>query len=242
MKMRGLSLSDRIILALDTSSEKQAKEWVEAIGDAASFYKVGSELFTAQGPSIVQWLRQNGKNVFLDLKFHDIPATVGKAVMSALNLDVQIINVHCSGGSKMIQQAVDVIAQSDMKTKPLLIGVTVLTSMDQASLQSVTIAPVDLKKHVLHLAKLGKNAGLDGVVCSAHEVSDIKKQIGDTFVAITPGIRLASDQDDDQSRVMTPEKAFQCGADFLVMGRSILAASDPKGVLKSIHSHCKGLG
>ena len=207
-----------IIVALDYAKAAQALALAERLDPAACRLKVGKELFTAAGPQLVETLIARGFDVFLDLKFHDIPNTVAKACEAAARLGVWMLNVHASGGLAMMQAAREGVARSDRN--PLLIAVTVLTSMDQTALKQVGVA-TSVQGQVLHLAGLTKEAGLDGVVCSAQEAVLLRSALGPDFCLVTPGIRPASASLDDQSRVVTPADAMRNGAHYLVIGRPI---------------------
>ena len=220
-----------IIVALDYAEAADALALAERLDPAACRLKVGKELFTAAGPQLVQALIARGFDVFLDLKFHDIPNTVAKACEAAARLGVWMLNVHASGGLAMMQAAREGVARSGRN--PRLIAVTVLTSMDQTALKQVGIA-TSVQGQVLHLAGLTKEAGLDGVVCSAQEATLLRSALGPDFCLVTPGIRPASASLDDQSRVVTPADAVRNGAHYLVIGRPITAAADPLAALAAI--------
>ena len=220
-----------IIVALDYAKAAQALALAERLDPAACRLKVGKELFTAAGPQLVETLIARGFDVFLDLKFHDIPNTVAKACEAAARLGVWMLNVHASGGLAMMQAAREGVARSDRN--PLLIAVTVLTSMDQTALKQVGVA-TSVQGQVLHLAGLTKEAGLDGVVCSAQEAVLLRSALGPDFCLVTPGIRPASASLDDQSRVVTPADAMRNGAHYLVIGRPITGAADPLAALEAI--------
>ena len=220
-----------IIVALDYAEAADALALAERLDPAACRLKVGKELFTAAGPQVVQALIARGFDVFLDLKFHDIPNTVAKACEAAARLGVWMLNVHASGGLAMMQAAREGVARSGKN--PRLIAVTVLTSMDQTALKQVGIA-TSVQGQVLHLAGLTKEAGLDGVVCSAQEATLLRSALGPDFCLVTPGIRPASASLDDQSRVVTPADAVRNGAHYLVIGRPITAAADPLAALAAI--------
>lgn len=222
----------KIIVALDYADEKSAWELVQKLDPALCRLKVGKELFTAAGPQFVEKLTKSEYGVFLDLKFHDIPNTVAKACSAASNLGVWMLNVHASGGLEMMQAAQQAVNQST--SKPLLIAVTVLTSMNQEALGKIGIQ-TDLTTHVLNLATLTKQAGLDGVVCSALETPLLRKKIGLDFCLVTPGIRPANASQDDQSRVVTPADALNMGSSYLVIGRPITQAQDQYAALQKIH-------
>lgn len=226
------SSDPKIVVALDYASAAPALALAAQLDPALCRVKVGKELFTAAGPALVEQLVHQGFGVFLDLKFHDIPNTVAKACEAASRLGVWMLNVHASGGSKMMEAAREGVAKSGQQ--PLLIAVTVLTSMDQAGLQQLGIeAP--LEQHVLRLARLTQAAGLDGVVCSAQEAPVLRQALGQDFKLVTPGIRPADASLDDQSRVATPAQALALGSSYLVIGRPITQAADPLQALQQIH-------
>lgn len=225
----------KIIVALDYADAESALKLVSQLDPKLCRLKVGKELFTAAGPQFVEKLTSSDFGVFLDLKFHDIPNTVAKACSAASNLGIWMLNVHASGGMEMMQaakQAVDSSAQ-----KPLLIAVTVLTSMNQQTLNQIGIH-TDLATHVLNLAKLTQQSGLDGVVCSALEAQSLRTNLGHEFSLVTPGIRPANASKDDQSRIVTPKVALALGASYLVIGRPITQAANPLAALETIHAEC----
>lgn len=227
--------TSKIIIALDFSEEKKVLQLLKYLSPDFCTLKIGLEMFTLFGPIFVKQLILEGYRIFLDLKFHDIPHTVAQACSAAAKLGVWMINVHAQGGLVMMRAAREAIAPyGDLK--PLLIGVTVLTSMDTEDLLSIGLTQISLKNQVNRLAMLSKEAGLDGVVCSAYEVPEIKKICGSSFLTITPGIRLEEDAIHDQKRVMTPCQAIQQGSDYLVIGRAITAAERPDHVLQKILS------
>ena len=224
-----------IIVALDVPSAESALKLAELVAPAVGAFKIGKELFVSAGPDIVKKIRATGASVFLDLKFHDIPNTVAKACSAASNLGVWMLNVHASGGLEMMEAARTAVNASS--TKPLLIAVTVLTSMNQQQLNQIGVVG-DLATHVLNLAKLTQQAELDGVVCSALEASMLRQKLGTEFCLVTPGIRPANANQDDQSRVVTPKDALNMGASYLVIGRPITLATDPLQALIAIHNQC----
>lgn len=227
-----LKMADsKVIVALDYADTASTFNLVNQLDPSLCKLKVGKELFTATGPQLVEKLIAKNFQVFLDLKFHDIPNTVKNACQAASNLGVWMLNVHASGGSAMMQAALEGMNKS--KHQSYLIAVTVLTSMNQASLNEVGIE-TSVENHVLKLAKLTENAGLHGVVCSALEAQLLKKHLKNDFLLVTPGIRPASASLDDQSRVLTPRQALQMGANYLVIGRPITQASNPKQALLDI--------
>ena len=224
---------DRLIVALDVSSAVAVRHIVQTIGDAAGTYKVGKQLFTAEGPQVVRDLVASGRKVFLDLKFHDIPNTVAAAVRSACELGVAMLTVHASGGSKMLKAAVEAAAQSP--AKPLVLAVTVLTSFADADLQEVGVSGTALSQ-VLRLGALARNAGCGGLVASAKEVKELRRELGEGFAIVTPGVRPAGSAAGDQARVVTPADAVAAGSTYLVVGRPILDAPDPAKAAAAIIS------
>lgn len=229
-----LTAKDRLIFALDVASVQEVKKWVSILKGHVGIFKVGKGLFTACGPKTVEIILNAGGEVFLDLKFHDIPNTAAKAGIAAANLGVKMFNVHTLGGFKMMQAVREAVDKTCKKERrPIILGVTILTSMDGKEIKQVGIqGPV--KKRVLHLASLAKKAGLDGVVASPLEVKDIKKKLGKDFITVTPGIRMSDSKPDDQSRAMTPKEAIKAGADYIVVGRPIRGAKDPVAAAKKI--------
>ena len=221
----------KIVVALDFAEAKPALALVDRLDPALCRLKVGKELFTAEGPRFVEQLVERDFGVFLDLKFHDIPNTTAKACEAAAKLGVWMVNVHASGGRAMMETARNALEKS--AHRPLLIAVTVLTSMDQAALNELGVAGA-LQEQVLRLAALAQQSGLDGVVCSAQEAPLLRREIGPEFCLVTPGIRPASAGKDDQSRVVTPADALRQGASYLVIGRPITQAPDPLQALHAI--------
>ena len=214
---------DRLIIALDVSRAADAQNIVNQVGDAASTYKVGKQLFTAEGPQVVRDLVASGRKVFLDLKFHDIPNTVAGAVKSAVALGVSMLTVHASGGSKMLRAG----AEAAGPNGPLVLAVTVLTSLNDEDLQELGL-PVGVADQVLRLAGIARNAGCTGIVASAHEAAAIRRNLGEGFAIVTPGVRFAGGDVGDQARVATPAEAIHAGATHVVMGRPITGDKDPK--------------
>jgi orotidine-5'-phosphate decarboxylase len=228
---------NRILVALDVDSAAKALALADTLRGSVAGYKIGKQLFTAEGPGIVRALTSKGDRVFLDLKFHDIPNTVAGAISSAIATGAWMVNVHASGGSAMMRAAADAARTTAAKAgteRPLVIGVTVLTSMDEAALAEVgTSRPVI--EQVVHLATLAERAGLDGVVASPLEIAAIRKACGPQFVIVTPGIRPAGQAGkDDQARTLTPREAVAAGATYLVIGRPITGASDPRAAAEAI--------
>ncbi len=222
-----------IIVALDFASAQPALDLVARLSPDLCRLKVGKELFTRSGPVLVENLQQRGFEVFLDLKFHDIPNTVAAAVRAAADLGVWMVNIHASGGRRMMEAAVAELEGVD--NKPLLIGVTVLTSMSDADLNELGYEETAAQR-VQRLAALAADCGLDGVVCSALEAPALREARGEGFRLVTPGIRLAGDAAGDQRRVVTPADALALGSDYLVIGRSITAAADPLAALHRVHA------
>lgn len=229
----------KIIVALDYADASSALKLVNQLDPALCKLKVGKELFTAAGPQLVEKLVSQNFDIFLDLKFHDIPNTVAKACEAASNLGVWMLNVHASGGSDMMQAALEGVSKSIHS--PYLIAVTVLTSMNQHNLSEIGIENT-VENQVLRLAKLTHTSGLHGVVCSAQEAQMLRSQLGETFCLVTPGIRpkLGNGQvnQDDQSRVVTPADALNNGASYLVIGRPITQADNPLKALEVIAAEC----
>jgi len=221
-----------IIVALDYPRADAALAMASSLDPKQCRVKVGKELFTRCGPQILEDLHKQGFEVFLDLKFHDIPNTTANAVAVAAELGVWMVNVHASGGRRMMDACVEKL--SAFKQKPMLIGVTVLTSMQSEDLAELGLAVSPLEQ-VTKLASLASECGLDGVVCSSHEVRDLKAKFGEKFKLVTPGIRPAFAAKGDQRRVMTPREAVDVGSDYLVIGRPITQAEDPLKALELIH-------
>ena len=223
----------KVIVALDYDNQADAFSFVDKIDPSSCRLKVGKEMFTLFGPEFVKELHKRGFSVFLDLKFHDIPNTCSKAVRAAAEMGVWMVNVHASGGERMMTASREILEPYG-KDRPLLIGVTVLTSMEQQDLAGIglDIAP---QEQVKRLAALTKNSGLDGVVCSAQEASMLKADLGKEFKLVTPGIRPAGAAVGDQKRIMTPVDAITSGSDYLVIGRPITQAEDPSQVLNEIN-------
>jgi orotidine-5'-phosphate decarboxylase len=233
-------MTDRILVALDVETRDEALRLADTLRGSVGGFKIGSRLFTAEGPSMVRTLTERGDRVFLDLKFHDIPNTVATAVAAAAGLGVWMVNVHATGGTKMMQAARDAAHETAAKKNlppALVIAVTVLTSMSQAALQETGV-PIDVIGQVLRLAELARDAGLDGVVASPRETAAIRRRCGAGFAIVTPGIRggAATATKDDQERTMSPAEAVAAGASYLVVGRPIIAAPDPRQAAEAIVS------
>ncbi len=223
----------RVIVALDFATELDAWRMLEHLDPNRCRVKVGKELFTRAGPALVRRIIDAGFDVFLDLKYHDIPNTVAGACSAATDLGCWMINVHASGGRNMMTAASECLAQ--YQTRPLLIAVTVLTSLDDTSIAQLGFA-FTADKLVLRLAALSQECGMDGVVCSTHELLAIKQRCGQKFVAVTPGVRPKGSADNDQRRVATPSGAVAAGADYLVIGRPITRAANPAHALDAIYA------
>ena len=229
-----------LIVALDFDSLSTAMKFAKQVADLVGMFKIGSQLFTSAGPEAVRQLAGLGAGIFLDLKFHDIPNTVAGAVLaSAAMPGVQLVNVHAMGGTAMMQAAAQAVSAGVPmgEDRPRLLAVTVLTSMDQKAIREVGIAGPP-NRHVLKLAKLAQQAGVDGVVASVQEAKAIRKACGREFLIVTPGVRLkeksSGNKKDDQARTATPSEAIRAGADFIVVGRPILAAPDPRAAAQEI--------
>ena len=223
----------KVLIALDYDDQNAAIEFVKQLSPNECRLKVGKEMFTYFGPQFVQQLIDLGFDIFLDLKFHDIPNTVAKAVTAAAKMGVWMVNVHASGGPEMMQKAKAALEEFG-DNAPLLIAVTVLTSMDEAELKRLGVNKSPAEQ-VIYLANLAKESGLDGVVCSAQESQTLKAQFGQEFKLITPGIRPAGSDAGDQKRIMTPKQAIESGSDYLVIGRPITQSSNPAQTLHEIN-------
>jgi orotidine-5'-phosphate decarboxylase len=228
----------RIVVAMDYDNAHDCLAMARRLSPALCRLKVGKELFTACGPQVVEQLMGLGFEVFLDLKFHDIPNTTAKAVKAAAELGVWMVNVHASGGERMMVAAREVLEQRS-GPRPLLIAVTVLTSMDASDLHAVGVDR-EPQAQVMHLAELTRRCGLDGVVCSAREATDLRAAMGPDFCLVTPGIRLETDAPDDQRRTLTPAAAVAAGSSYLVIGRPITRAPDPVASCRAILDQIAG--
>jgi orotidine-5'-phosphate decarboxylase len=227
---------EKIIFALDVEHFTEARQWVNTLKDHVGFFKVGKQLFTHAGPKVVDMIRQKGQKVFLDLKFHDIPNTVSKAGEEATKLEVAMFNLHALGGFEMMKKTVEAsraVAKTLGIPKPLILAVTILTSMDEETMREVGIqGPV--QDEVGRLALLATKAGVDGVVASPQEISIIRQRCGEKFLIVTPGVRSPTDKKDDQKRTLSPKEAIQAGANYLVIGRPIKEAKDPLEAVQRI--------
>ncbi|ACI21077.1 MULTISPECIES: orotidine-5'-phosphate decarboxylase [Thermodesulfovibrio] len=227
---------DRVIIALDFPSKKEALKIVDELDELISFYKVGLELFLNEGKEILKTLKKREKKIFLDLKFHDIPNTVQRAVKTSLNYGVDMLTLHTTGGFEMMKRARETVEEAKIRENVSLklLGVTVLTSLDSKSLEEIYGLTFDIPSLVKKLAMLAKKTGVDGVVASAHEISTIKEHCGRDFTVVTPGIRLGKLSHDDQKRTVTPQEAFLRGADYIVIGRAVISSQNPREVLLNL--------
>ncbi len=223
-------MENKIIIPLDLDY-KEALKLAKLLDPKICRMKIGNQLFTSSGPKVVKELHQLGFDVFLDLKFHDIPNTVHEAVKSAADLGVWMVNVHASGGKQMLEASKKALQQ--FSNPPFLIAVTVLTSLSQEFLSEIGLDNLD--DQVFRLTRMAKESGLDGVVCSASDAESVKKEFGEEFLTVTPGIRPSGSSLDDQSRVSTPSEAIASGSDYLVIGRPITGSEDPKKALEAIY-------
>lgn len=230
------SMRDRLIVALDVDNLEQAVDLVRLLGSEVGMFKIGKQLFTHAGPQAVRLIQELGGEIFLDLKFHDIPNTVAKAAIEATRLGVKMFNVHASGSLEMMrttEKEVRRVCRQENRRKPIMLAVTVLTSLNQDDLKRVGVEH-QVAAQVVRLALLSKEAGMDGVVASPHEVADIRAACGRRFVIVTPGIRPAQVYRNDQRRVTTPAEAVRAGVDYIVVGRPIIEAKDPVAIARAI--------
>ena len=235
VRKRG-AMRERLIVALDVDTLDQARTLVRMLAGEVGMFKIGKQLFTHAGPQAVRLVQELGGEVFLDLKFHDIPNTVAKAAVEATRLGVKMFNVHASGSLEMMRATVKEVrrvCRQEKRRKPIMLAVTVLTSLNQDDLQRVGVER-KVADQVVRLALLTKEAGMDGVVASPHEVADIREACGRRFVIVTPGIRPAAASRNDQQRVMTPRDAVRAGVDYIVVGRPIVEAKDPVTAARAI--------
>lgn len=229
-------MQNPIIVALDVPTEDKALQLVQALAPVTGAFKIGKELFVSSGPDIVKKIRALGASVFLDLKFHDIPNTVSKAVAAAVRLDVQMLTIHTSGGSEMMRAAVKAAQETALqagKNTPLVLGVTILTSLDSNELDEIGME-ANVAKQVNRLATLAGKCGMGGLVCSPLEISGLRQILPKEIQLVTPGIRTGSDKADDQKRTLTPKEAIDAGASWLVIGRPITAAENPRHAAEQI--------
>jgi len=226
-----MSIVPKLFIAIDQNDINKAKELIQKLAPEMCGIKVGKELFTACGPEIIQWIQEKGFKVFLDLKYHDIPNTVEKACFVASKMGVSILNVHALGGIDMMLAAKEGVDKSN--NNPYLIAVTLLTSMDSNGLKDIGFTST-VNKQILNLAKIASQAKMDGIVCSAKDIINIKSELPESFLYVTPGIRLSSSTKDDQKRISTPSEAVKMGSNILVIGRPITQAKNPEAVLNEI--------
>ena len=224
-------MNQKICLALDVDSRQRALALVESLHDLTGMFKVGLQLFTAEGPSLVRDIIAAGGKVFLDLKFHDIPNTVKSAAREAARLGVSMMTIHTSGGSAMMRAVAEEL--QGLPAKPLIVGVTVLTSLNDAVLREVGVT-ASMSEQVVRMAKLAESSGLDGVVCSPQEIQSVRSVVGPGFRVVTPGIRMPGQSADDQQRTGTPREAIAAGADFIVVGRAVTSAANPRAMLETV--------
>ena len=228
--MRG---KDKLIVALDVDTFSRAEELIDVLSPEVEIFKVGIIPFTKFGGEILKKIENIGKKVFLDLKFHDIPNTVAGAAEAGALKNVFMMNFHCLGGRRMMEAARDAVNKTDFQTRPILLGVTILTSMSEEEMNSMGLNG-KVENKVIELSRLAASSGLDGVVASAKEASAIKREIGEKFIVVTPGVRPEFSEKGDQKRVLTPKQAIRTGADYIVVGRPIIHAKDPLRAAKKI--------
>jgi len=235
--MRNTELSDRVIIALDVATFDEARQLMEQLSNKAGMFKVGSQLFTSVGPDIIREIKGKGKRLFLDLKFHDIPNTVARASEVATELGVDMFNVHVSGGLEMMRAAAEATKSKASELgieKPIILGVTILTSIDALTFQQDFASSNSLQEQIVYMARLAQRAGLDGVVASPQEIQFIRIACGNDFVVVTPGVRPEWAAQDDQKRTMTPAEALAAGANYVVIGRPIYQSPEPANALKRV--------
>lgn len=237
-------MRERLIVALDVDDLDQAEELVRRLAGEVGMFKIGKQLFTHAGPQAVRLIQELGGEIFLDLKFHDIPNTVAKAAIEATRMGVKMFNVHASGSLEMMRTTVKEVrrvCRQEKRRRPIMLAVTVLTSLNQDDLKRVGVER-KVAAQVVRLALLTKEAGMDGVVASPHEVADIREHCGRRFVIVTPGIRRTSGERGDQKRVMTPADAVRGGVDYIVVGRPVIEAKDPVGAAREIVAEMESSG
>ena len=237
-----MTAADRLVLALDVDSDREALGIVSELKDSVGMFKVGHQLFTAYGPDIVRRIIGMGGRVFLDLKYHDIPNTVAKASTEAVKLGVSIFNVHALGGLDMMKASAEAVKEAAAKfglSSPIVLAVTILTSMDEKNLRKELKITRSLQREVLHLARLAQRAGMQGVVASPQEIKMLRRAVRGQFVILTPGVRPDWAGKDDQKRIMTPGEAVVAGADYFVVGRPVLKAADRQTAVKKILDEIK---
>lgn len=226
---------DRIIVAMDVSSKEEMFHILNTINQPGCYVKVGMELYLQEGADVIRMLKDRGYSVFLDLKLHDIPHTVNKAMRGLARIGADMVNVHAAGGTEMMRAALEGLEEGAAGKRPICLAVTQLTSTDQTMLEKELMIHDSMIDVITHYGRLAYQAGLDGVVCSAWEAGQMKTHTSQNFLAVTPGIRLASDAVGDQKRVAAPGQARKLGSDYIVVGRSITAAKDPAGAFRRIY-------
>jgi orotidine-5'-phosphate decarboxylase len=226
-------MKEKILIALDVSSRKEALALVESLHSLTGMFKVGMQLYTAEGPSLVRDIVKAGGRVFLDLKFHDIPNTVTHAVLEAAKLGVSMMTIHTSGGRAMMQAVSEELREQLGNDRPMVVGVTVLTSMDEGGLREIGVNAA-MDEQVLRLARLAEESGLDGVVCSPREIEMIRGAAGSSFKIVTPDVRMPGQASHDQQRTATPRDAIAKGADYIVVGRPVTQAPHPVSALETL--------
>ena len=226
-------MKEKVCIALDVGSRNEALDLVRLLHDSVGMFKVGMQLFTAEGPSLVMEIIKAGGKVFLDLKFHDIPNTVKNAAAEAAKLGVSMMTIHTAGGAVLMHAVASELREKFGSAKPLVVGITVLTSLDDKSLGEVGISS-NMETQVLRMARLAENSGLDGVVCSPREIQMIRSAVGRAFRIVTPGIRMPGQSSDDQQRTATPREAIASGADYIVVGRAVTNAGDPRAAMAAV--------
>ena len=226
-------MKEKVCIALDVSTRREALDLVGLLHDSVGMFKVGMQLFTAEGPSLVMEIIEAGGKVFLDLKFHDIPNTVKNAAVEAAKLGVSMMTIHTAGGTAMMQSVASELHAKFGSAKPLVVGVTVLTSLDDKCLAEIGINS-SMDSQVLRMARLAESSGLDGVVCSPREISMIRGTVGRGFRIVAPGIRMPGQSADDQQRTATPREAISSGADYIVVGRAVTSAPSPRAALEGL--------
>ncbi len=226
-------MNHKVIVALDVSSRDTALQLVQELRELAGLFKVGSQLFMAEGPAVVREIIAGGSKVFLDLKFHDIPHTVTQAVTEASSLGISMMTIHASGGRAMMQSVARTLHEKSLAERPIVVAVTVLTSLDNQALSEMGLGrPVD--EQVRSLALLAQECGIDGVVCSPREIQVVRKAVSPKFVIVTPGIRMPDQSLNDQQRISTPREALASGADYIVVGRAVTDDPDPRVALQNL--------
>jgi orotidine-5'-phosphate decarboxylase len=226
-------MKEKILLVLDVSSREEAMKLVRPLYEHVGMFKVGMQLFTAEGPSLVREIVELGGKVFLDLKFHDIPNTVSHGVLEAAKLGVSLMTIHAAGGRAMMETVAKELEDQFGNRKPMVVAVTVLTSLNDTALAEIGITR-PMEQQVVAMAKIAEECGIAGVVCSPHEIQRVRQAAGPNFKIVTPGIRMPGQSANDQQRLATPREALAAGADYIVVGRAVTAAPDPRGALDAL--------